>query len=168
MNSPLIMSYGSKVMAKVRFFCHRVRQTDRVTDLTKTRCPWIPFWGHKNDQGKRLKMAHRQEILSWSLKYIFFSPNFVQCGKKIEGGGKSKDLIPIFDTSTSLAFNNSKIVSLIMVTTKLHATISILKMSVFLITPSPKFFSSFFFFYKYWCHIVTTRGQTEFSISGSC
>ena len=35
------ISNGSKVMAKVKVFCHR------VTDRTKTRCPRIPFLGHK-------------------------------------------------------------------------------------------------------------------------
>ena len=39
------ISNGSKVMAKVKVFCHRVadRQIDGFTDRTKTRCPGILF-----------------------------------------------------------------------------------------------------------------------------
>ena len=45
------ISYGSKVMATVKGFLpesetDRVRQTDRQTDRTKTRCPRIPFRRH--------------------------------------------------------------------------------------------------------------------------
>ena len=40
------ISYGSKVMAKVKVFCHRVK--DRQTGQKLYRCPRIPFQGHKN------------------------------------------------------------------------------------------------------------------------
>ena len=40
------ISYSSKVITKVKVFCHRV--IDRETDRKNILCPRIPFQGHKN------------------------------------------------------------------------------------------------------------------------
>ena len=42
------ISYGSKVMAKVKVFAAE-SQTDRVIDRTTIRYPRIPFWGHNKE-----------------------------------------------------------------------------------------------------------------------
>ena len=50
------------------FFCHRVMQTqsDRQADRTKTRCPRIPFWGHKNDKQDYIAYSNSLSVINKS------------------------------------------------------------------------------------------------------
>ena len=60
--------------------CHKVTepQTDRQTDRTKSRCPGIPFWGHKNvlyiqnivDENK---IGISFPILNWDIKFYLIN-----------------------------------------------------------------------------------------------
>ena len=68
------ISYCSKVMAKVKVFCHRV--TDRHTERTKTRCPWIPFQRHKNVVNVSLIRESSFRYLKW-LAYCILPGTYI-------------------------------------------------------------------------------------------